>query len=117
MSTQENTLKNDELNLPSATVVNAYQDVFVPPGQYRYFPVETGRNYNVVVTSTDDTCDIDICAKDDSDTVWKTITIQPNRRETIQVNGASGQITVYNSTVLLAPRRSGAFVSVYSSEK
>jgi hypothetical protein len=114
MSTKENTILNDELDLSTATVINANVNTVLGPQQYTYFPVQAGRNYNVVASNIDDSFDVTFTVEDGSGG-HKNVTIAPGRQVSIPTNGDSGKILAWNTTYPKAPNRPSVFVSLYSA--
>jgi hypothetical protein len=111
MSTQESTIKNDELDLSLLAEKYSNQSVLLPPGWYCYFYVGEGQNYNVVASNQDDSFDLTIIVNDHSGSGWKRVIIEPGRQAS--VNGTRGKILALNNTPARALDRPSAFVSIY----
>lgn len=114
MSTKENTITKDELDLSTSTISNASLSTTIGPGQHATFYVLAGRNYLMSITDIDDSFEATVVVVDGNGPP-KRATIQPDRLVAIPVNGDSGMVTVYNTSNAQASNRPKIFVSNYSA--
>jgi hypothetical protein len=117
MSTQENTIKNDELDLSSATEVNTNTTIFLTPGAESYIRLVAGRNYHLVATNIDEKFDLTFLVDDYSGSGPKTTIIPPRTDASMTLNSPRGIALLGNITVSIIPGRPGAAVSIYSAQK
>jgi hypothetical protein len=118
MSIQENTLKNDELDLSLATEINATNmSAIIPPARYCLFHVLPGRNYMIFVSNYDPEFDLKIEVTDFSGSGHQTKIIQSSGQTQIVMSGNSGKLLVLNNTYGidgLTQDKPNAFVTIHS---